>query len=130
MQTGCQIYVKNSIEAVSFYQRAFNWTIGLNFISPDGVYEHAALMFGEREMLAVAENKHDTNSSEIQSGKLPVMSFNCWDLKSKEAVNQAYEVLIEGALSTENPNGPSPLPWNDYCFYLVDKFGVHWWVAI
>ncbi len=130
MQTGCQIYVKNSAEAVAFYQKAFNWTIGMNFKRPDGTYEHASLLFREREVLAVAEDANDTSSPEIQDGKWPVMSFNCYNLKSREAVDQAYAVLSKGARDTKNPNGPMPLPWNEYCFYLVDKFGVHWWVAI
>jgi len=130
MQTGCQIYVKGSAAAVDFYQRAFNWTLGMNFKHPDGTYEHASLMFGEHEVLAVAEDGNDKSSPEIQGGKWPVMSFNCYDLKSREAVDQAYNVLSEDACGTENPDGPAPLPWNEYCFYLVDKFGVHWWVAI
>ena len=130
MQSGCQIYVKNSIEAVAFYQKAFNANLGMNILDANGVYEHASLMFGEREILAVAEDKNDTNSPLVQNGKLPVMSFNCYDLGSREAVDQAYKVLSEDARSTENPGGPAPLPWNEYCFYLVDKFGVYWWVAI
>ena len=126
MKTGCQIYVKGSVEAVAFYQRAFNWTIGMNFKTPEGTYAHASLMSGRREMLAVAEGGTDTCSPE----KWPIMSFNCWDLKSREAVDQAFKVLSEGACSIDNPGGPAPVPWNKYCFNLVDKFGVRWWVAI
>ncbi|MCL2320793.1 MAG: hypothetical protein FWC47_01655 [Oscillospiraceae bacterium] len=130
MQTGCQIYVKGSVEAVAFYQRAFNWTIGINFKNSDGTYEHVSLMFGERDMLAVAEDSIVMSRSEIQDGKWPIMSFDCWGLGTREAVDQAYHVLSEGAHTTENPNGPAPVPWNEYCFNLVDKFGVYWWVAI
>ena len=130
MKTGCQIYVKGSVEAVEFYQRAFNVTLGMNFKNDDGTYEHASLMFGGSEILAIAEDKKGTSSPLVLDGKLPVMSFNCYELGTREAVLQAYNILSEGALSTENPDGPSPLPWNEFCFYLVDKFGVHWWVAI
>jgi len=129
MKTGCQIYVKGSVEAVAFYQRAFKWTIGTEYKNADGTYEHVELKSGRRGMLAVAEDGTETCSPDIQGGKRPAMSFNCWDLKSREAVDQAYNVLSEGARSIENPDGPAPLPWNNYCFYLVDKFGVHWWVA-
>jgi len=128
MQIGCQVYVKNSIEAVKLYQRAFGWTIGMNFMNPDnGTYAHASLMFGECEMLAVAED--GGNRPKIQCGVFPVMSFNCC-VKSKEAVDQAYKVLSENAHATGNPSGPNAVPWNEYCFTLVDKFGVLWWVAI
>lgn len=130
MQTGCQIYVKGSVEAVAFYQKAFNVTLGMNFKDNDGTYEHASLMFGEREVLAIAENKDGTSSPFIQGNKWPVMSFNCSGLGTKEAVLRAYKVLSEDAFHNQNPNGPAPLPWSELCFYLVDKFGVHWWVAI
>jgi uncharacterized glyoxalase superfamily protein PhnB len=130
MQTGCQIYVKGSVEAVNLYQRAFNWTIGMNFVNPDGTYLHVSLMSDEREMLAIGEDTNNTGSPEIQGGKWPVMSFNCYDLGTREAVDQAYTVLNEGARATQNPDGPAPVPWNEYCFFMLDKFGVHWWVAI
>ena len=128
MKTDCQIYVKDSIEAVAFYKRALNLTLGMTALNEDGTYEHASLMSGEDVILCVAES-HAT-SPEIQEGKLPVMSFNCFDLGSREAVDQAYNVLSMGARSIETPDGPVSWPWNEYCFDLVDKFGVHWWIAI
>lgn len=130
MQTACQIYVRGSAEAAAFYQKAFGWTMGMNYQNPDGSYAHASLMSGEREMLALAEDGDKTGRAEIRSGKWPVMSFNCFDLKSREAVDRAYNVLLEGALAIGNPTGPAPVPWSEYCFSLVDKFGVSWWVAI
>lgn len=130
MQTGCQIYVKGSAEAVSFYQKAFKWTIGMNFKNADGSYAHASLMSGDREMLAVAEDALGKNRTDIQDNKWPIMSFNCYGLSSREAVDQAYHILSKDARVTSNPDGPSSVPWNEYCFSLVDKFGVYWWVAI
>lgn len=130
MQTGCQIYVKGSVEAVAFYQKAFNVTLGMNFKSDDGAYEHASLMFGEREILAIAENRDGTSSPYIQDNKWPVMSFNCYGLGTREAVLHAYNILSKEAFHNKNSDGPAPLPWSELCFYLVDKFGVHWWVAI
>lgn len=130
MQAGCQIYVKGSVEAVAFYQRALNLTLGMNFKDDNGTYEHASLMFGESEILAVAEDKSDMSSPFIRDNKRPVMSFNCYGLGTREAVLHAYNVLSEGAFHNQNPDGPAPLPWSKLCFNLVDKFGVHWWVAI
>jgi len=130
MKTGCQIYVKGSVEAVALYQRAFGWTIGMNFKNEDGTYAHASLMSRRREVLAVAEDAKAASCPELQDGKWPRMTFNCWGLKSREAVDQAYRVLSEDALATGNPGGPAPVPWNKYCFSLVDQFGVNWWVAI
>jgi len=134
MKMGCQIYVKGSVEAVDFYCRAFNLTIGMNFKGPDGTYVHAALTTKgtwwrkPADMLAVAEDGRGAQAV-TQDGQWPVMSFDCWGL-SREAVDQAWRVLSEGALSNDNPDGPGPVPWNEYCFNVVDKFGVYWWVAI
>ena len=130
MQLGCQIYVKGSVEAVAFYQNAFNLTIGMNFFDENGRYAHASLMSGENEVLAIAEDINNSNSHEIKDGKLPVMTFNCYGLGTDEAVQHAYNVLSEGAVRNENPNGPAPVPWSALCFTVVDKYGVHWWVAI
>ncbi|MCL2885161.1 MAG: hypothetical protein FWF49_06730 [Oscillospiraceae bacterium] len=130
MQTEPQIYVKGSPEAAALYQRAFNWTIGMNGKNPDGTWTHASLMCDEHIMLSVAEDINNTSNLEIQDGKWPVMSFNCYGLQTRAAIDQAYSVLSEDARGTSNPEGPAPFPWNEYCFSLVDKFGVHWWVAI
>jgi uncharacterized glyoxalase superfamily protein PhnB len=51
-----QIYVKNNIEAVKFYQRAFDAPLAAEYKSGDGAYyEHAELdLFGQ--ILAVSED--------------------------------------------------------------------------
>ena len=129
MQTDCQIYVKGSVEAVAFYQKALNLTLGMTGMNEDGTYEHASLMSDGYVVLCVAED--DMSSAEIQVGKRPVMSFNCYGLGTREAVDQAYNVLSKDARDTMgNPNGPTSWPWNEYCFSLVDKFGVYWWIAM
>lgn len=128
MKTGCQVYLTGSVEAVEFYQRAFDVTLGMNFKNDDGTFSHASLMSGDNEILAIAENKNNPRKPSMENGN--GMSFNCYGLGTREAVLRAFDVLSEGALNNENPNGPGPLPWCDYCFYLTDKFGIHWWVAI
>ena len=129
MKTGCQIYVKGSVEAAAFYREALNLTLGMNFMADDGTYAHASLMSGEREILAIAES-NGTHSHSIQDNKCPVMTFNCYELGSKGAVIHAYNVLSQRALNNYNPDGPTSVPWSELCFSLVDKFGVHWWIAV
>ena len=99
----------------------------MNFKNDDGTYAHASLMSGENEILAIAEDKKYKKPS-VENGN--GMSFNCYGLGTREAVQRAFDVLSEGALRNDNPNGPGALPWSDFCFYLTDKFGVYWWVAI
>jgi len=61
------------------------------------------------------------------------MFFNVWDLGTREAVDHAYTVLSPDARWNENPDGPAAPWWDDegkvYAFALIDKFGIHWWIA-
>ena len=43
MQSGCTIYVKGSVEAVEFYQKAFNIMLGYHVKNENGTYAHAEL---------------------------------------------------------------------------------------
>lgn len=130
MKSGCQIYVKGSVEAVAFYQKVFNLTLGMHGFQKDGTYEHASLMNGDYEVLAVAEDSLDLCNDEVVGNKWPIMAFNVYSLGSREAVDHAYAMLSVDARATENPDGPEPPFWdeNGYGFSLVDKFGVQWGV--
>jgi len=130
MKTCCQVYVKGSLEAAEIYCKAFNLTLNpdMTFFNENGTYEHVSLMFGETEVLAVAE---DVTNKIINTKS--VMAFNFYDLGSREAVDHAFSVLNVDALFNENPNGPKSPFWdsenNEYWFSLVDKFGVYWGVG-
>ncbi|WP_058303283.1 VOC family protein [Gorillibacterium timonense] len=121
-----QIYVRGSIEAVEFYTQAFSGTLGFNVQHEDGTYEHASIMMGDSEVLALCENEKYTSN---MNGN-PVMQFCLYDLGTEKAVFQAYQVLKIDAIRNDNPNGPESLPWNRYCFALVDKYNIFWWIAI
>ena len=122
-----QIYVRGSIEAVEFYKKAFNGTLGFNVKHDDGTYAHASIMAGNVEILALCENECYTVET-IRSH--PVMNFYIYDMGTEESVLNAYNVLSEGAIENENPDGPGPLPWNKYSFALIDKYNIWWGIAI
>ena len=136
MKSGCQIYVKGSVEAAALYQKAFNLVPGMTALNDDGTYEHLSLMSGENEIIAIAEDKLDYHDDKVGRGKCPVMSCNVYDFNTKEEVDHAYAVLSEGARWNENPDGPGAPVWDKegdgdvYGFSLMDKFGVHWGVMI
>jgi hypothetical protein len=135
MKSGCQIYVKGSLEAVKLYVEAFNLTLNpdMTGFNEDGTYEHVSLMSGENEILAVAENSNDLHSGEILGNKIPIMAFNAYGLGTREAVDHAYAVLSAEARFNENPEGPACPFWDrdgtEYWFSLVDKYGVYWGVG-
>lgn len=118
-----QIYVKGSIDAAEFYARAFG-TVGFNVKNEDGTYAHADIMMGDSEVLALCES----DVPDIIEN--PVMQFNIYDMGAEGAVLRAYQILKEGAVKNLNPDGPGPLPWNKYCFALIDKYNIFWWIAI
>lgn len=134
MKTCGQIYVKGSVEAFELYKNALRLTTGMYCLNKDGTLEHADLRYGDKEIIAVAEDTSNLHSGKLADGKQSIMFFNVWDLGTREAVDHAYAVLSAGACWNENPDGPSTPLWDDegkgYAFALVDKFGVHWWIAM
>ena len=129
MKYSPQIYVKGSVEAVDFYIKAFNGTLGFNVKHEDGTFAHASIMVGENEILALCENECYTSET---AGSHPVMQFNIYDMGTKESVLNAYQVLSDGAVENENPNGPAPPYWdeNGYNFALIDKYNIWWGGAL
>ena len=124
-----QIYVRGSVEAVDFYIKAFNGALGFNVRHEDGTYAHASIMVGDDEILALCENECYTSET-VRTH--PVMQFNIYDMVTKETVLNAYQVLSEGAVENENPDGPTPPPWdpNGYSFSLIDKYNIWWGIAL
>ena len=53
MKVAPQIYIKDSVEAAAFYQKAFGLTIGMTDMWGDGTYRHVSLMSGATEILAI-----------------------------------------------------------------------------
>jgi len=135
MKSGCQIYVKGSLEAVELYVKAFHLTLNpdMTGFNEDGTYEHVSLMSGENEIIAVAEDLNGLHSDSIVEKNLPNMAFNVSQLGTREAVDHAYAVLSAEARFNENAEGPACPFWdkdgNEYWFSLVDKFGVYWGVG-
>ena len=136
MKSGCQIYVKGSLEAAELYKKAFNLTPDpeMTHYNEGGSYAHISLMFGANEIIAIAEGSDDFCRDVILKEKCPIMAFNIDGLGTREAIDHAYAVLSKDARHNNNPNGPSIACWDDtdtvYSFNLVDKFGVHWGVMI
>jgi PhnB protein len=111
-----QIYVKNSLEAAEFYQRAFDAELRYNVKNSDGNYFHAELdLYGQ--ILAIAENNERTNGDRMQF----CLHFQ---KEEKENVTKAYEVLRNGAIKIEAPLGPCI--FSPHMASLVDKYGVYW----
>ena len=118
-----QIYIKDSIEAVEFYQKAFDAKLVAWDKNEDGSYMHAELdIFGQ--ILALSEALPE--AGERNSGNTMQLCLHL-GAGNEEIVKKAYEVLKEGA-QIHTPLGEmffSPL-----MFGLIDKFKVNWCVFI
>ena len=119
-RTLMQMYVKSSNEAVEFYKKAFNATIGNDWRSPDGSCYHVELD-ADGQIIAISE----AGSNTVIGNNLQFcLQFN---EDERHKVKQAYDVLREEAQIICDLGEPS---WSPYMFALIDRFGVHWCVFI
>ncbi|MCL2351362.1 MAG: VOC family protein [Firmicutes bacterium] len=132
MRLGATLYVKNSIEAVETYKKAFGLDLGSDAMTPvtypDGTYLHAPLFRGGREIFDVSEETRNDKLLELlrSSDQRPISSIGI-NLASEQEVRKAFEILakdgrIIGPLKSE--------PWCACCGEVVDKYGVNWFVCL
>lgn len=115
-----QIFVKNSIEAAKFYQKAFDAELKCEYKNDDGSYMHAELdAYGQ--ILAISESTED-----VIAGNTMMFCFHFGE-GGEDKVRKAYEVLKDGA---KNPTAPAPCSYSPCEFTLVDKFGIWWGIFV
>lgn len=128
MKNYTQVYVKNSIEAVELYCRAFGAEVTFEIKNEAGdAYEHCELSVNGEPFLAAAEAANPCDINVIHREKWQTMTFNAFEIGSEEAVHKAFKVLSEGGVVID-PIGK--LPWSECCATVIDKYGVCWWIAI
>ena len=128
MKCNAQVYVNNSLEAVETYCRAFGADICFEIKNADKTeYEHCELSVNGERILAVSETPAPYDVSIIHRMKLQTMTFNAYELGSVEAVQNAYDVLLEDGVVLEPIH---EAPWCKCCATVIDKYGVCWWIAI
>lgn len=128
MKIGMTLFVKNSLEAVELYQKAFGLTLREYAKFPDGTYMHAPLYRDNQEIFAICEADsgdlvktiHNAASRNI----VPIASHGI-DFDTEEEVKKAYEILKEEGVVIR-PLGQ--LPWDTCSADIVDKFGVCWYL--
>lgn len=128
MKNYTQVYVKNSLEAAKMYCDAFGAEITFEIKNAaETAYEHCELSVNGEGFLALAEAANPCDISLVHKMKWETMTFNVFEMGSKEAVSHAIAVLSQGGVVI-HPLGA--LPWNEYNATVIDKYGVCWWVAI
>jgi uncharacterized glyoxalase superfamily protein PhnB len=128
MRFGATMYVKNSSEAVEFYQKAFGLTLGDYEKNADGTYLHAPLLKNGVEIFAVSETTNNGALVEmmLSSHQQPITIYGL-AFDHEDEVKKAYQMLVEGG----RINLPlTSMPWSACCGEVVDKYGVAWFVCI
>jgi len=110
-----QVFVKNSIEAVVLYQKAFHAEIVC-----DGGLEHTELdVFGQ--ILAISEASH----AETITGNTMLFCLHFGKGK-EELVRSIVGTLSEGGALAFH----GPVDWSPYMADITDRFGVHWCIFV
>lgn len=111
-----QAYVKNSLEAVQLYQKAFDAKILSEYKNDQGNYFHVELdLFGQ--IFALSESNEKTVAGNTMQFCLQL------GIEDKRYISLAYEVLKEGA-EILVPLGPCS--YSELMVSFIDKFGVNW----
>ncbi len=128
MKNYTQVYVNNSLEAAQVYCDAFGAQITRAFPNADHTaYEHCELSVNGEGFLALAEAGHPLDVARIHQMKWNTMTFNAFEMGTKEAVQHAFDVLKNGGVVLEEIHA---LPWSSCCATVIDKYGVCWWISI
>ena len=130
MTLSATLYIKNTNEAVVFYQEAFGMTLGYNEKFPDGTYLHAELEIDGKTIFAVSEHNNEKLVSDMHmqvANKIsPIVSLGI-GFATENEVKRAYEFLMrEGTAFREM----GELPWSKCSADVLDKFGVYWYIYI
>ena len=128
MKNYTQVYVKNSFDAAKMYCKAFGAEITREFINEDNTaYEHCELSVNGEGFLALAEAKNPCDINVVHKNKWETMTFNVFEMRTEEAVHNAFQVLSDGGVIIDPLH---ELPWSKCCATIIDKFGVCWWISI
>lgn len=130
MKLGATLYIKNTNEAVVFYQEAFGLTLGYNEKFPDGTYMHAELQKDGETIFAISEHNNEKWVSDMRiqvANKLsPVISLGI-NFTTESKVKKAYEFLMREGIAYREIG---ELPWSKCSAAVLDKYGVYWYIYI
>jgi len=130
MELGVTLYIKNTLEEVEFYKRAFGMSLGYNEKFPDGTYVHAELQKDGKTVFAVSESQNNELVSvmkEMANGQIfPTTSCGI-SFNTEAEIKQAYEMLREDGI-IRRPLGA--LPWSACSADVLDKYGVYWYIYL
>ena len=125
---GATLYIKNTNEAVVFYQEAFGMTLGYCEKFPDGTYMHAELQKDGKTIFTVSEHNNEklvlNMYLQVASRNSPIVSLGI-NLATENEVEKAYDYLMKEGIAYREIG---ELPWSKCSADVLDKFGVYWYI--
>jgi len=116
-----QIFVKDSVEAVKFYQKAFDAKLECEYFDESKkFYMHSELNVNG-QILAVSELTEQTPNA----GNTMMFCLH-FGKGNADKIHKIYEILKEGAKIVSLID--EPCVYSECEFDLIDKFGVRWCV--
>ena len=113
--------VKNAVEAIEFYKKAFGAKEVGRITMPDGTIAHAELDFGDSKIMLAEENKQWGNLSPQSVGGTPVtLCLYVMDVDKvfETALKQGAKVLRDMVVKDQY--------YGDRTGTLTDPFGYNW----
>lgn len=124
------VYVRNGIEAVDLYKKAFNLDEkeSERILDKEGFIWHCVLTRNGEEYISISEEKHlpDALIKEYSDDIRPLMLFKV-EFENEEDLRNAFSLLSEGGNPCE---GLKVEPWSIISCDVIDKFGVFWYLIV
>jgi len=120
-----QVYIKNSGEAVQYYQNVFDAKALCDHRHENGTVAHAELdILGQ--VFAICEARDD----ETVTGNVMQFCLHLGEGKEDYA-RKVYDILKNDCIKLTVPiTSPGECPWSPCLFGVIDKFGVNWCIFV
>ena len=129
-----QVFVTDSVNALEFYQKAFNAPLRCRYVDETGtIVQHSELdLFGQAFAISDVSMTTSASSPSIAKGNNMMFCLEFGEGVENEAIVRGiFEVLKEGAV---NWDGDAPVlascDYSSLQMSIVDKYGVVWCIYI
>jgi len=125
-------YVDELQEAIAFYQKVFDATIGENFKKPDGTYSLCEIRISRGTSFWLAErNGADAVAGgaiegEVNTGNIMQICL-MYDKSDVTKLEKAYKMIKDGAKILWELQARE---WTSHTCDLIDKYGLRWCLMV
>jgi len=125
-------YVDDLQEAIAFYQKAFDATIGESYKNKDGTYSLAEIRVSRGTSFWLAARNGEgaeeggAITGEVNTGNIMQLCL-MYDKKDVAKLESAYNIIKEDAQIIGELQSR---PWTTHSCDLIDKYGLRWCLMV